>query len=67
MGREHDVTVASSDGLEQLIIRGQGANYGLQENFMLRSNEWRKPFEDKLSERKAHYRKAGKTIWIFTY
>lgn len=26
---------------------------------MLRSNEWRKPFEDKLSERKAHYRKAG--------
>ena len=24
MGREHDVTVATSDGLEQLIIRGQG-------------------------------------------
>ena len=26
MGRDYDVTVATSDGLEQLIIRGQGCH-----------------------------------------
>lgn len=50
-GRKYDVTVATSDGLEQIIIRGQGCKLlsarDLQEDIRLMSEKMREDFLDK--------------------
>ena len=59
MGREHQVTVATSDGLEQLIIRGQGCRLlsarDLKEEIEYVNQEIRKEHLDRLPKRSGNY------------
>lgn len=59
MGREHQVTVATSDGLEQLIIRGQGCRLlsarDLKEEIEYVNQEIRKEHLERLKGRSGNY------------
>jgi len=59
MGREHLVTVATSDGLEQLIIRGQGCRLlsarDLREEIEFVNEEIRKEHLERLPKRSGNY------------
>ena len=59
IGRQHKVTVATSDGLEQVIIMGQGAqrlsSLGLKEEIDEMKKEIRKEYLDKPSNKKTYF------------
>ena len=58
IGKKHNVTVATSDGLEQLIIMGQGARRmsarELKEDIMSTNQELRNFFKDSVSDGKQY-------------
>ncbi len=58
IGKKHNVTVATSDGLEQIIIMGQGARRmsarELKEDIMSTNQELRNFFKDKVSDGKQY-------------
>ncbi|MDE6664119.1 MAG: TetM/TetW/TetO/TetS family tetracycline resistance ribosomal protection protein [Lachnospiraceae bacterium] len=58
IGKKHNVTVATSDGLEQIIIMGQGARRmsarELKEDIMSTNQELRNLFKDKVSDGKQY-------------
>lgn len=58
IGKKHNVTVATSDGLEQIIIMGQGARRmsarELKEDVMSTNQELRNLFKDKVSDGKQY-------------
>ncbi len=58
IGKEHQVTVATSDGLEQIIILGQGAARlsakGLQKEIEAAEEEMRQTFHDRRQSSKAY-------------
>ncbi|MCI8894957.1 MAG: GTP-binding protein [Lachnospiraceae bacterium] len=59
IGRKHKVTVATSDGLEQVIILGQGAvrmsAQGLWEEIQTANRQIRQELEEKKAGRMQHY------------
>lgn len=59
IGRQHKVTVATSDGLEQVIIMGQGAqrlsSVGLKEEIEEMKKEIRKEYLNKPSNKKNYF------------
>ena len=59
IGRQHKVTVATSDGLEQVIIMGQGAqrlsSLGLKEEIEEMKKEIRKEYLNKPSNKKNYF------------